>query len=315
MKLAVKTILIGIMVFTVSCVTEIEPETVPTELAISVTDDQQEFLGGVSVYLFDNELDYNKAKQTGNVVNRIKEGVTSVSDTTALVFSNLNHNIPYFIYVTHRDRRRFVDLNNFSDGFDLPKGFLSKSGKTSIRIDLQQAKSAVSFYSQSSTNDQFPISVFLGNDSIGIIESNTGGIPSSLNDPSALAYKIGVSQSWYATSSRGCIWAGEIAVDGTESFETIPLDDCDAGAITFWTPDSNLNRLPINISLNGLDNVGDLQVTGEATKCFGSKGLSLGRSPGIYQYTASSGSSSCSWSGQVTVVSGGCSIIELENCE
>ena len=182
-------------------------------------------------------------------------------------------------------------------------------------MNLQQAKSVVSFYTQLSSTDQFPITVFIGDDSVGVLSANRSGIPTPSNDNDALAYKLSTADKWYAKSSKGCLWAGDISVDGTESYEPISLEDCNAGAITFWTSSLNENLLPINVSLNGVDNIGEVEKTGEATECFSGNGLSVGRKAGVYQYTASSSKNSCNWTGTITVTEGGCELIELSTCD
>lgn len=296
-----------------SCVTEIIPEPAPTKIAVTVRNDQGNRVNGVSVYLFDNEEDFEDAKRSGDISNRIKEGITE-SDSNALAFDNLNYNADYYIFVSYRDRSRFIDLDNFTGSYIVPKEVLYQETTTNIQVDLLPARSTISFYTGSSPAAQFPITIFFGNDSIGVINDNTSGTPSPTNDQTALTYKISSGDAWYARSSKGCFWAGEITVDGTESYEPIELSECNAGTVTFWVSENNADLLPIDVTIDGIDHAGTLSSTGEATDCFAGSGLSIGRASGTYNYTARSTSSNCNWSGTIDIIEGGCQTIELETC-
>lgn len=311
-----KLISLGVVLSLVfSCGKEIIPDPEPTQLSVNVLDEKDELLYGVSVYLFDDEDSFNEARKTGNRSGRLKEGVTEDNeDDASLVFSNLNFNTDYYLFVSFRDRAQFLDLDNFSDHYIVPKDILYQSTDTKVTVKLSPAKSVVSFYTDSSPEEQFPIEVFIGNDRVGALSANSGSEPTPLNDNEALPYKMSSGNSWFARSSKGCFWAGSIQVDGTESYDPIQLEQCNAGAVTFWVDNANTNTLPIEVVLDGLDDVGEIKNPGEARDCFSENGLSVGRKPGIYTYTASSKVSACAWSGELVITEGSCEIIKLETC-
>lgn len=314
-KIALKISLGLLALLAASCVTELIPDPSPTRLGINVLDDNKEKVYGVSVYLFDNEIDFNDAKKTGNVSKRIKEGITEqLGDSVSLVFTNLNYNSDYYVFVSYRDRKRFVDLDNFSTSYLVTQKILYQETTTTVNVNLSQAKSSISFYSNNAPASQFPIKIFLANDSIGKLTENTTGLPNPSSTQGVLNYKISSGDTWFAKSAGGCFWAGSIEVDGTESFLPIKLEDCDAGAITFWVKDVNASLLPIQLTLNGLDDIGSLQKSGEALECFSEKGLSVGRKAGTYTYTAKSLSKSCNWTGTIDLGVGNCQMIELKPC-
>lgn len=303
-------------VFTLSCSSpEEETGPQPTNISINIFDDSENKITGITVYLYTNETDFEEAKLTGDFGDRIAQAIAEDGDSVSLTFFDINPERDHFVIATFRDRERFIDLDNFSGSYKIPKDILTINGTTIVNINLQPAKSAISFYSQTLSTSNFPISVYLGGDSIGVLNDNTATIPTSPFTTNAVSFRLSSSDSWYAISSLGCVWAGDISIGGTETFTAKELGSCNAGSINFWADSTLLDKLPIKITLDGIDEIGDINATSlMPSDCFSGDGLSVGRDPGTYTYSAVSLSSNCSWNGVVTIQQGVCEIVQLNSC-
>lgn len=301
------------------CVKENIPDPYPTTLAINVYDDEGELLDGVGVYLFDDEERFSNAQLTGIAADNIGLAFTDIqnatTDSSSVFFSDLSYDKDYYLYVSFRDRSRFIDLDNFQDNYFVSKDILDQEAITRVDVNLKPARSAVSFYVEGTSDAAFPIQLFIGNDSIGALVSNANATPTTPDDTSGvLPFRLSSGDTWYAYSSLGCIWYGDIEVGNTETFEAVELGSCNGGGITFWIDSAYADYLPIDITLDANDELGRLTKSGEPSSCFGTSGLSVGREPGTYSYLATSSKSGCSWVGEVDVVTGECIFVQLDNC-
>jgi hypothetical protein len=305
------TIFIVILLFN-ACKTTEEVEYEPTVLEVFVLDDLGLKIPGVTVKLFDDINVYEEAKRTGVTSESI--GIAISNNEGVATFSNLNANSTFYLYIDHRDRVNLIDLNNFETKYRVSDN-MEIGGTTNVTSQLSPAKSAVSFYISSDVADQYPITIYIGGDEVGTIEESFDGVPTNAASNGAFTYKINVGTKWWAKSATGCLYSGEVDVDGTESFTPIELVECNAGSVTFWVSESQADLLPIQLVLNEEDEAGSITISSiTPTTCFGTDGLSLGREPGTYTYKASSFAGGCVQVDEFTIEQGTCQLIEITLC-
>jgi hypothetical protein len=312
-------IFLAMTILLLGCKSNLDFDYDVTEIQVKVYDDQGELLNGALVKLFDSETAYELEKNAGNSGLEIEKGFTSENGTLSFGGAGgLSFEKGYFLSVSFRDRERFVDLDNFGSSFRVPEDYLQRGGKTKLSVYLQQAKSSVSFYSRELSQSQLPISIYIGGQLIGEVNAlafSEPSAPSITQTADVLSFRLSQGeQAWHAVSSYGCVWTGIVKVGSTEGFTAISLDDCDAGAISFWVNESVENLLPISVSIGQNDVIGSITNSSSPSSCFDEEGLSVSRAPGTYTYFAVSTNGNCTWSGSFTVRSAGCQMIELENC-
>lgn len=293
----------------------------PTEIEIAVTDDAGNALEGALVKVFDNEGDYNEELNTGNSNLEFDKGFTDASGK--VIFGgdeNYDSEKDHYFYVSFRDRERFADLDNFNKNYKLSKDNLRQGGKSRVTIGLEQAKSAVSFYSKEIPESSLPLSILIDGEEVGELTKLSSSDPSNpnTNDASVLSFRLGQgTRSWMAISTSGCIWQGEVEIGSTETFTPISITTCEAGSVTFWVDEASADLLPIAVSLSPNDEVGSI-TTASATApsdCFEPGYLSVSRATGDYTYYATSANGNCVWSGQLVITTDNCQTIKLSSCE
>ncbi len=301
-----------------SCKNSTEIEWPTTSIQVKVVNDTGALIKGATVKIYDDKELYENDKAQGSGANAWASGFTT--DTGVVVFDGLNAEKDHYFLVTARDRQRFLDLNNYDSTFLLSAANFEQGSQIKAQIHLQQAKSSFSFYSLTLPEDQMPVKVFIGEDSIGSLKAITSVTPTGpeYGSDSVLSFRLSQgNQKWYAKSNAGCFWTGELEVDGTEGHKAIELKDCEAGVITFWTKPVNQDVLPVTITLNRVDEVKQLEVAHDdaPSTCLPDGYLNISREPGEYTYYAKSDNSSCQWTGKFTLDPNGCVKIELDECQ
>lgn len=315
MKFSLFSIYFLILLALLSCEQTKEVIYDPTNAELTVYNDLKQPQQGAIVRMYDSKEAYDESKTTGK-----EEGFAVKAVTDALgkaSFKDLNSDRSYYFLISYRDRTRFVDLDNQDENYVF-KEYLEKGTNPRIEIYLKQAKSIVSFFANTANKDQLPITLYIGDDSVGTISQSVASAPSAPFSASTITFRLsqGVSK-WYARSAQGCLWSGNVLSSGLESFEPIAFGDCDAGGVTFYAGVENNKDFPIQISLNKNDHLGALTDGAEAApgSCFSAGTVSAARATGTYNYIAESLRSGCVWSGSVTITKGGCQMVKLTPCQ
>lgn len=285
----------------------------PTNVDLTVVDDNGNPLQGAVIRLFDDIDKYQNSKEGGAETGYVTK-VISDKDGKAY-FDDLNSEKSYYFLVTYRDRVRFLDLDNQDQNYAFDQ--LTRGTTSKIKIQLEPAKSVVSFYANNTISGQLPISLFIDEDSIGTITESVNGKPTTAFEKGTLSFRLSQgTKNWYAKSALGCIWTGQVQVKAIESFEPISLQDCNAGSVTFYTDEENKGILPVKITLGKNDQIGQMNsyLSTVPTGCFQKGTVTAARDVGTYTYTAESVRSGCVWTGTVTIAKGSCSTIKLSKC-
>jgi hypothetical protein len=291
----------------------------PTELTLTVLNDLGVPQPGAQVRIFDNEKELDDFKIRGVLAQDQPARLTDANGQ--LVYTNLDEKLKYYFFITYRDRTRFLDLENFAKQFVVP-GYLQRGARTSATIQLEKSDNIVVFYSLPLNESQLPASLYLDGDLVGTIDKTVTIAPTSPNNGNTFIFRLRAgTTSWYAQSSLGCIWTGQLTLGINDNFTTQELVTCESGAVTFYTEAANQSKLPIKITLSdgdefiAPDQPQGLSNTEEPLSCFESgKGISGSRKSGEYTYIAKSKDNVCVWTGRVMVTNGSCSKIKLEAC-
>lgn len=309
-----------LLLFT-ECENNLEFNYDPTEFIIQVFDDDGNPLEGALVKLFDDFDKYEYEKATGNSNFELLKGFTDLEGN--IVFGkngDISTDKNHYLYISFRDRTRFVDLDNFSSNYTISSSNTKKGGKSYLSIKLEKAKSAFSFYTKALPESSLPVKIYIDGELSGTLSSLSSAEPSSIsttNDDGILSFRLSQGKTtWMGVSQTGCVWLGELVVGGTESHQAIEMTECQAGSISFWIAEEDKSLLPINISLSPNEKIGELTTSSSTTPttCFSANTLSVSRGAGEYSYFATSANGNCSWSGQFVLASAGCKIIKLEQC-
>lgn len=305
-------LLVMVMFLLMSCPESEAPTYTPTGVHLTIYDDQDSLLpGNVPLYLYDSESLYNEDKSLGE----FSHGTLYVTNDSGVVdISGIDYDQDYYFVVTYRDRKRFVDLDNFDTDYLVSSEVIFENTESMFAVYLEQSKSAVTFYIEDFDDDQFPIILKLDGDSIGSLSVNASGVP-TVPFEEGVTYKLSQSGQWTATSSLGCFWYGDVEIDGTASFTSIDLGACETGGVTFYSNDTVSANYPYRVYLDENDNLGTFDSPGTPQYCFdGSYGISVSRSPGDYSYRAVSANGQCILSGIATFTLDSCTFVELESC-
>jgi hypothetical protein len=314
--------IVALFILTTACEDSLDFNYDPTEIEITIYKSKtgNEVLEGALVKVFESEEDYEVEINTGNSNLEVAKGF---SDSEGVILFSEDDDIDdkksYYFYVSFRDRAEFTDLDNLNENYVISSENIKQGGKTSANIFLQPSKSAVAFFGKELPTNSFPLNIFIDGENVGTLEEVAENDPqnASQNNESVLSFRLSQGERDYmVVSSTGCIWQGSLNLGATESFTPIPVENCEAGSITFWADQENVSNLPVSISLAPNDAIGSISSSvAEEPECFGGAGLSVSRASGTYSYFATSANGNCTWSGQFNVVSGECSKIKLTNCQ
>ena len=286
----------------------------PASVTLTILNDSSKAQAAAEVRMYDDIDAYMNSKNNG-----IYEGYAAKASTDAsgkVSFNKLNTDKDYYFLVEYRDRARYVDLNNYEQTFKFTKG-LSQGSNTFAQIQLKQAKSVIGFFIPAGMEANLPVKLYLDDDTVGIdMTSVANGAVTQPNQAGVLNFKFSAGLTkWHAKSTKGCYWGGEINVGTTESFAPISLNACYAGSVNFYVDAANKDNLPIKITLDNADVLGNInKYTDTAPACFDYYSVSAARDTGTYTYTAESLKNSCVWQGKVKITQGGCQTILLPKC-
>jgi len=280
----------------------------PSNVTVVVRDNNGNILSGAVVRMYDEQNAYRNGKQTGSETGFVSKQVTDGNGSVS--FTNLNTDKEYFFFVTYRDRAHFLDMDNSDKEFKFTK-YLGKGTDSNVEIELSVSKSAVGFYAQPAIKSHLPIEISIDGDSIGSLSDTLVSVPNSLNQKGTLSYRLSQGvHTWFAVSKLGCVWlGGTIQATGTESFNPIAMEECNAGSVSFYIDTANVKNLPIKVFLSNTGQTEEIGTLGNndyllvaPTKFSSPKAVSVARGTGTYSYYATSlRNSNCSWQGLVTV--------------
>jgi hypothetical protein len=291
---------------------EVEPET---ELVVTIKNDTGTPLDKADVYVFDDLTAYNQTAATGAPAGFLATAQTNQGTVT---ITNLPFDKQLYVYAGYQDKDLFpgtyITFDNSTENFNL-KNPLARGSVTSLEIILKAADGFITFWTQETNSAALPIDVFLGGNPDGTL-AQTALSPPGVFESNGLTVRVRKGNiNIEGKSSTGCLWTNQISTALGKNI-TYQLSNCAVGTVAFYTDSSNASKLPISLTLNSNDDIGNITsaTTIIPTDC-SAVNLSIAlRVPGNYTYEAVSPSGSCIWTGTFTVTAYGCTLIPLPTC-
>lgn len=297
-----------------SCKKEVQDVSPVVNLNFFVIDDLQQFISNATVYIYDSEASYQSALG-GNYAGFID----SINSSSAGNTISLAPGKEYWVIINYKDLARSLDLTNVGISSKIDK--LEKSDIT-LNFYISPKSGFVSFWKTFSNKGQINIKV---NNGSYTLDSSKTIAPTTYGDLAALNISLlPGTYSYYAVSlASGCVWNGTFTVQ-RGVFQTIELNPCIRGRVTFVASTFNSLHDSIAVTLNGNDFLGYINSSSSYTcgssssaeqpgSGFGSY-ITVTRDLNNYTYVARSKDGSCSWTGSFSINSDTCFVIDLPVC-
>lgn len=313
----VNKILTAFLLALAACSTKYDEVAPDTILKVSVINESTSLpLKDATVYIYDDSTLF---KQTITSVDEPTGFITSsvTNDTGNVVIPKLKPGVQYFVYAYYQDFTivdgTYITLDNSAQQFVL-KNELVRGSITKTTIPVRASDGFVVFWTKASNAVSLPINTFIANSSVGAItQGNAAPIPFQPGNVTARA-RAGIT-SVEGKSITGCLWVNQVNVVAG-GILNYGLSDCDVGTVAFYTDNLNAGVLPIQLTLNANDPIGNISAVVASTPvdCSAANLATAVRIPGNYTYQATSNSGNCVWSGTFTLTSGACTLIYLTQC-
>jgi hypothetical protein len=288
-----------------------------TELNIEVHKDSNTLVQGARVSVFEDLASYELAVSNRTFNSAVFNAFT---DAQGRVRFELEPQKVYYVLITYFDN---TVLQNFSNiGISGVLNPLPARANVFIKALIKPDDGNVIFYT--TVPNKLPIeinikpsnfqpernftlnSIFTANRSPNVLDSNVTYI---LRDPGSYTY--------YAKSSDGCVWQGNVVVEKGKVYP-INLDKCSAGSLYFYTIPANDSLLPLRVTLNNIDEIGNITSASNLVPVCGApttNTLWVVRSAGLYNYVVRSASGRCVWTGTVQIPQDSCVVVRISECE
>lgn len=307
--------LLTFIVFLDACKPEVELNTFTTDLKIIVKDKDGNLATGVSVYIFDDEAQYQANAPINSATGAIATGFTDANGE--MTVQNLNHQLNYWIHIYFVDGGGFQQ-SNLTGQYAL-LNLLNEGAVTTVEIDLSQDNvGEAALWTTTDNTSNLGIEFFIEDVSQGTLTSTRGTAPTPSDQTNALVSGIHIpgTYAWYAKGQNGCVWQGQVTIVA-DTIIPIQLADCDHGSVTFWTQADLSAEGTIDVIIDQDNPIGTITapIGGAPGGCFQAGTVSTSLPVGAHIYQAYSSSGTCLWTDSFTVTENGCTIIELTDCE
>ena len=274
-----------------------------------ITDPQDQLITGARVYLFNNQQDLEKTIAFKSAFGAVDSTVSTNGNASIEVDPEKQ----YYVWIVYRDQTRRITFTNNNYSYILSD--LRRNIDITVRVKLTAVDGTIGFWTKDTTS--LPIEIVFDNETSNLTLPLPEAPASAFVPGIALYEKNEARLKYYAKNTKGCVWTGTVAVKKGE-FTPVELVACDNGEVIFWTRNQNNNLLPIQIVINGNENIGDLSFSQDTPFACGdpiTNVLQMYKEPGTYTYVASTSNGPCVWTGSFTVVKNQCTVVELKVCK
>ena len=286
-----------------------------SEINLYVYDERMQKVNGGSIAFFEQLSDYEYAIETRELIKANK--VFYCNEKGEAKFE-LEPDKNYFMLVSHFDLERNIRLSNVGVS-DLIKPLQSRT-KIYIKLVIKPENGNIVFYSKDKNKIPLEISIkdLSLNKTDNYILNNTYKLQTSPTVLSDNILKIQYNTGKYlynAKSEDGCVWIGETSVsNGKTTF--IELSSCETGKVSFYTSIVNDTLLPLKISINKGEIIGEIKSTAENISCddINTNSFSSILKHGKYTYLITSASGRCIWT-DTFIIDQPCKIVPIEACQ
>lgn len=278
-----------------------------TTLKFVLKDDSMKDVNGAKVYLFDNLNDWERSKNFLTPTNVVDSTLSSAGNAAV----NIDPTKNYYLLVMYTDPKRKVTMLNVR--YDSTIQQLPGNIDITVQIRLQPIDGNIGFFTLDNSPD--PITIIMGNETF-VLRNGRASTPDFASDADlVLVNRRPGKYKYYARNATGCVWTGESTLS-LGGFQKINLQPCTNSKIIFYTRDHNAAKLPITVTLNEDDVVGNLASTQQNYDCGDAEAsvLVADRQPGTYTYFATSADGKCLWTGKIELTSTQCSVVRLGRC-
>jgi hypothetical protein len=308
-------ILIAIGITLWACSTTYNEVAPDTELIVTVENETGQLLDVVDVYVFESHAAFTQTAGSGVpagflITGKTKQGVVTLT--------NLPFDQGLYIYATWQDTAVFpgtyVTFDNSDQSYSL-KNPLTRGSVTSLHIVVKPADGFITFWTSVADSSSLPINVFLGGVSGGTLNHSSASPPTHFQSQGLTVRARKGNVNIEGKSPSGCLWADTVTAIAGQNI-IYQFTNCTVGTIAFYTDNSNATKLPISVTLNSNDVIGDViaPVTTTPADCSAINLATAFRVPGDYTYEAKSANGNCLWTGTFTLVTNNCTIIQLSTC-
>lgn len=312
----------------VACSPETEVEIPQTELHITVYKNGDTAVArGAVVVLFDDENTFftqiSNHGNKGSIMDTVADGNGEV------VFKGLKTDKKYFVMAYVVDSLKFARFgykmyeDNSLTGYEVLR-FLNEGSITYASVDIVPSDALVSFYAGTNNTEGVPVQIFVDSIPMGTITQIKNPTDTVPINPASNPVQNGVIT---AKVQLGVVPSPVRFVNNYEcnniqkldvrpgNFSAVDANVCDAGLVSFWTVDGNKDILPISITINNNNVIGELDTTARAepTTLKSPFYLNTVLEPGRYTYFATA--TGCNWQGEFTVESKKQLKIRIARCE
>lgn len=305
----------SLLVLISGCKPEVELNTFTTDLKVVVKDKDGNTAGGVAVYIYDDEAQYQTNAPLNSATGAIATGFTDANGE--LLIEGLNHQLNYWIHVYFIDGGGFQQ-SNLTGQYAL-LNLLNEGAVTTVQIDLSQDNvGEAALWTTTDNSSNLGIEFFIEGTSQGTLTTTRGTSPTPSDQANALVSGIYIpgTYSWYAKGQNGCVWQGQVNIVA-DTIIPIQLADCDHGSVSFWTQADLTSEGTISVVIDQDNPIGTISspIGAAPSACFQTGTVSTSLPVGTHIYQAYSSSGTCLWTDSFTVTENGCTIIELTDCE
>lgn len=313
------------------CESGVEITEPTTDLVVHVynQDDEPKPIAGAVVALYDNydnfredSIAFSTSKaMPGRVLYTDAEGMVRFDSLAPKVTTSRDSKNGYWINSLIVDSTTYgpsakIFQDNGASGYELVRGLI-KSSETYVDLFLTPAQALVTFYASSTSSGTYPISLRLGVDSIGTLKNAAADSNKHFASGTITKLVRRGTYPYFAQNAIGCTLLKNLVIEGGEQDLFIPTSDCTSGSVVFWTQEANRKSFPLKVTFNGdTTTIGRLaSFRASAPKnCESGNAFRFNLEPGQYTYQIQGLNSKCIWSGTLNIVSGTCTVIELERC-
>lgn len=316
------------IILLVGCKSEVIRKDFDTQIDVTVVDNNNQPLEGVTIAVFDSLGSYQKSILSGTPQNSIAllttagNGKALVTNLPEIPESNFAKDV--WVGVFYKSKTLFPGYTILYDNDSInykPAETLRKGSINQVTLKLKPAEGLVTFYVDNTQNSRLPIYVYSKENLIDTLESTQEtDLEAQTLDKTTSVFKKG-AQTWRAKSQE-CDWYGVVNVAaGTRNFVKLP--QCEIGQVAFYSKDLSVDSYPIYIRFlvnfnGGYDTVAVINSAAlgfTPIDCSPDPDVvvSFPKGEGKYTYEALAADGSYSVIGNIDVKRNDCTLIEVKS--
>lgn len=236
----------------VGCKSEVIKKEYDTQIKVTVVDDNNNPLEGVTIAVFDSLGSYQKSILLGTPQNPIAALTTSVTGEVLITklpeLPEGNFAKDVWVAAFYKSKTLFAGYTILYDNDSInyrPAETFRKGSINEVTLKLKPAEGLVTFYVDKTQNSRLPIYVYSKENLIDTLENTQEtDLEAQTLDKTTSVFKKG-AQTWRAKSQE-CDWYGVVNVSaGARNFVKLP--QCEIGQVAFYSKDLSTDSYPIYI--------------------------------------------------------------------